>query len=171
MRRNMLCLGILLLVPSCALAQSTPRFEVFGGYSYLRANPGGLKGAHASGWEASLNWNWKNWLGVKADFDGHYCCDGQNEHNFLFGPQVTIRRNRADVFFHAMGGVSRGRATGFSETPAAWDFGGGLDLKLKRYPRLAFRLIQADYLGTHYTAKAQHHFRYSGGIVFHFGKR
>jgi hypothetical protein len=32
-------------------------------------------------------------------------------------------------------------------------------------------LAQVDYLGTHYADHIQHNFRYSGGIVFDFGKR
>jgi len=173
MRRLMMCIGLLALFSCCAYAQTTtPQWDVFAGYSYLRANPGGgFVAANASGWEAAATWNWNHWLGLKADFDGHYCCDGQHEHNFLFGPQFTMRRHRANVFFHALGGVSHGSTAGFSETTPAWVFGGGLDLKFERYPRLAFRVVQADYLGTNYADEVQHNFRYSAGIVVQFGKK
>jgi hypothetical protein len=174
MRRKIICIGVFALLSSCVLAQTTPKVEVFGGYSFLRSNPGSPKlDANASGWEASAVWNHNHWLGVKADFDGHYCCAGQKEHNFLFGPQFTIRRKRTNVFFHVMGGVSHGNASlsGFPETAAAWVVGGGLDLKLKRWERVSFRLAQLDYLGTHYSGAAQHQFRCAGGLVFRFGKK
>ena len=151
-------------------SSSVPRFELYGGYSYLRSNPGGnFNGAHSSGWDTSLNYNWNRWLGLKADVSGQYCCDGQTEHNFLFGPQLSWRRQRVNIFAHGLGGFSHGTDTNFSDTVAAWDVGGGLEWKFKRWPRIAFRPIQADYLGTHYADMYQHNFRYSGGFVFSFG--
>jgi hypothetical protein len=48
--------------------------------------------------------------------------------------------------------------------------GGGVDLSLTRH--LAFRLVQADYLLTllpNRTNNLQNNFRFSTGIVFHFG--
>jgi hypothetical protein len=173
MRRLLFCIVALLFLSSLGIAQSTTsRFDLFGGYSYLRSNPGGgSEGANSSGWEASAGWNWNRWLAIKADFDGHYCCDGQTEHNFLFGPQITFRKSRADFFAHGLIGVSHGTATGFSDTPLAWALGGGVDLKFKRFSRIAFRVIQADYLGTHYADSVQNNFRYSAGIVLHVGKK
>jgi outer membrane protein with beta-barrel domain len=174
MRRSLLCIAALtFLFSSLSLAQSTTaRFDLFGGYSYLRSNPGGgSESANSSGWEASAGWNWNRWLGFKADLDGHYCCDGQTEHNFLFGPQITVRKSRADFFAHGLIGVSHGTASGFSDTQLAWAIGGGLDLKFKRFSRVGFRVIQADYLGTHYSDSVQNNFRYSTGIVFHIGKK
>jgi hypothetical protein len=172
MRLKLVCLFLVVLMSASAWAQTktTPRFELFGGYTYLRSNPGdGFNGANSSGWESSLNWNWNRWLGIKGDVSGHYCCDGQTEHNFLFGPQITLRHERANIFFHGLAGVSHGTDTGFSETSAAWALGGGLDWKFKRWPRIALRPIQADYLGTHYSDSSQHNFRYSAGFVFSFG--
>lgn len=175
MRRKIICLGVLALLSSCALAQTTkttPEFELFGGYSYLRTNPGSpTPSANANGWNASLAWNWKRWVGVKADFDGHYCCNGQKEHNFLFGPQFTLRRNRVDIFFHTLGGLSHGNPIGLPHNAAAWDAGAGLDLKLRGHPRIALRLGQLDYLGTHYGGRVQNTLRFSTGIVFRFGKK
>ena len=173
--RTRLLLGVVLLVISPSLwGQTTPRLEFFGGYSYLNTNPGrGLSGANASGWNASANWSFKRWLGLKADIDGHYCCDGQREHNFFIGPQFTLRGDRVTLFFHVMGGVTHGTADQpqFSVTVAAWESGGGLDLKIFKTDRIVVRLAQVDYLGTRYAHFTQQHFRYSGGLVFRFGKK
>jgi hypothetical protein len=108
-------------------------------------------------------------LGLKADFDGHYCCSGQGEreHNFLFGPQFNIRRRSANFFFHALAGVSHGNAPGFSDTVLAWAAGGGVDIRLRG--RIFLRVAQVDYLGTNYAGALQHNLRYSGGLVFKFG--
>jgi hypothetical protein len=170
LRRHILFLGIVALLSTCVLGQSTPRFDVFGGYSYLRSDPGpGFGKANANGWGSSLNWNFNRWLGVKADMSGTYCCVGQREHNFLFGPQIGFRGQRANYFFHGLGGVSHGNPGGVSSNVAAWAFGGGMDWKLASHPRLSLRLIQGDFLRTQYASVAQSTFRYSTGLVFSFG--
>ena len=170
LRRHILFLGILALLSACALGQSTPRFDAFGGYSYLHSDPGsGLSRANASGWGASLNWNFNHRLGLKADLSGSYCCGGQREHNFLFGPQVSFRGGRTNFFVHGLGGVSHGNPSGVSGNVAAWALGGGLDWKFTPHSRLALRLVQADYLGTQYASATQNTFRLTTGLVFSFG--
>ena len=174
MRKALLLAVMLLLVPLAALAKDkakdtskeTPKAELFGGFSYLRVNP---SGTNAIGWNASLNWNWNRWFGVKADFDGHYCCAGQKVHNFMFGPQFSYRRSKATLFVHALGGGSHGSATGFSDTVAVWAAGGGLDWKLRK--NLAWRIGQADYVSTHFGGAFQHDFRVSSGLVWRIGTK
>jgi hypothetical protein len=172
MRKMLVLAALLALLPCAAVAQDTPTAEVFGGYSYLRANPGGgFLGSNASGWNASAAWNWNKSLGVKGDFSGHYCCSGNGEkkHDFLFGPQLNFRRQSANYFLHALVGVSHGNAPGFSKTVMAWAGGGGIDVRWT--DRISIRVAQVDYFGTHYASTMQHHFRYSGGIVFKFGAK
>jgi len=170
MRTTLVLAGLLLLLPCSAVAQDTPTAEVFGGYSYIRANPkGGFLGSNGSGWNASAAWNWNKQFGLKADVSGYYCCSGQGEreHNFLFGPQFNIRRQRANFFVHGLVGVSHGNAPGFSDTVLAWAGGGGVDIRWT--DRVSVRVLQVDYFGTNYANTLQHHFRYSGGLVFRFG--
>ncbi len=172
MRTTLVLAGLLLLLPCSAAAQDTPKLEVFGGYSYLRANPGsGFVGSNASGWNASAAWNLNSRWGLKADFGGVYCCSGQGErkHNFLFGPQFNIRRQKANFFVHGLVGMSYGNApaVSFSDTVLAWAGGGGVDIRWT--DRISLRIAQVDYLGTNYAGASQHHFRYSGGVVFRFG--
>lgn len=168
-KRTLYFCGIVALLSSCALGQSTPRFDVFGGYSYLRSSGSTITSANGNGWGASLNWNWKRWLGLKADIGADYCCNGERENNFLFGPQVTFRRNRVNFFVHGLGGLSYGNPAGAYTSVAAFAFGGGVDWKLPHSPRLALRLVQADYIGTNYGNLMQHNFRFSTGLVFSFG--
>jgi hypothetical protein len=172
--RKAICVFSLLLLSSLgAFAQTTPKVEVFAGYSLQHARPeGALEGANSSGWDASVNYNLRSWLGVKADFSGYYCCLAQREHNILFGPQVTLRHEHHDIFFHALVGVSHGIGDNFPEdTVPAWAVGGGLDVRPFHSDRFSLRVAQLDYLGTHYAEFAQHHFRYSGGFVFRFGSK
>lgn len=169
MRKHSLYLALFALLSSYALGQSTPRFDVFGGYSYLRSNGNSITPADGNGWVGSLNWNLKRWIGFKADIGADYCCNGERENNFLFGPQVTFRHSRADFFVHGLGGFSYGNPVGAYHSVAAFGVGGGADWKFHPDSRLGLRLVQVDYLGTYYANLAQHNFRYSTGIVFGFG--
>ena len=170
MVRKGICIAVFALLSSSLVAQTTPKFDVFGGYSYVRSDPGfSLPAGNASGWEGALTYNWNNWLALKADFDGHYCCD-QTMHNFLFGPQINLGHGKLKPYLHGLVGGSHGTSTGgFSDTVLGFALGGGLDVKWT--DRISVRIVQADYLGTRYADATQNNFRLSAGLVFHFGKR
>ena len=70
MRKLMWILALMLFLALPAMAQ-TPQVEVFGGFSYLRADVGGAD-LNQKGWNFSVNENLNNWLGGVADFSGHY---------------------------------------------------------------------------------------------------
>ncbi len=69
MRNLSLLAALLLLIPSPAMAQNTPKAEIFGGYSIVPA-VGIDQVLH--GWNASVNGNINDWLGIRVDFSGHY---------------------------------------------------------------------------------------------------
>jgi len=134
MKRLLLLAALLLLAPAIAEAQDeTPEIEVFGGYSYLRADEDihGIDdgGANLHGWEGSITYNLNDWFGVEADFGGHYGSDestiiiqpafdplpgfptvgfdfdvDSRQHTFLFGPRVAARGDRVTPFAHALFG-------------------------------------------------------------------
>ena len=102
-----------------------------------------------------------------------------NVHTFLFGPRVSYRKSeRLTPFGHVLPGFARSGFsatitsptinvhTSSSSTGFAMAVGGGLDLKLSR--SLAFRLIQADYLLTHFSGTNQNNARITTGLVFRF---
>ena len=71
MRNTLIVTFLLLLCAGIGVAQDS-KFDLFAGYSYMRAEPGsGLPGANTSGFEVSGTYNWNHWLGITADFDGH----------------------------------------------------------------------------------------------------
>lgn len=170
MKKALALSALLLLCAAASWGQNDPKFDVFGGYSYVHSGPGmGFASADANGWEASLSYNWNRWLALKADFDGHYCCD-QTMHNFLFGPQINLGKGKLKPFVHGLVGVSHGTSTGgFSDNVLGFAAGGGLDYKWT--DRISLRIVQADYLGTRYGDETQHNLRLSAGIVFHFGRK
>ena len=137
----------------------TPRYEIFGGYSYSRQ-----KGADFHGWNASVTKNLNRWLGVVADVSGHYSSESfaegfffTNSANLLayrFGPKFS-RRGRITPFAQALvGGVSlhregidfpgqSGRFVEQTSNGLAIAAGGGLDVQAT--DSLAFRVVQAEY--------------------------
>lgn len=139
MQRLLLLAALLLLAPAVASAQDdTPAAEVFGGYSYLRTDDDlssvtSVRNLH--GWEGSVAFNVNRWLGIEADFSGHYGSDSvteivtppfptppgfpaigftfdtdASEHTFLFGPKLSARGERVTPYAHALFGAARRRA-------------------------------------------------------------
>jgi hypothetical protein len=190
---------LVLILPFAALtasAQEAPRVEVFGGYSFARADLAGAS-ANLHGLAGSVTYNFDNFLGVKADFSGHTGSKTifvpadpagtvpfdlrPSDFTFLFGPQMTYRKKQTIIpFGHVLlGGVNpinasqTGTSTSVtfvdgSDTGFGLAFGGGLDVKLSK--RVALRIVQADYLLAFTEGDTQNNIRLSTGLVFRFGK-
>ncbi|NOT61226.1 MAG: outer membrane beta-barrel protein [Acidobacteria bacterium] len=190
MRNSLLVACLLLLLPCFALAQDAPKAEIFGGYSFLRADEEDSPETDLHGWNASVNVNLNKWFGVKGDFSGHYN-DFQispgvkadlNTHLFLGGVQFTsYKYEKVTPFVHALLGVGR---RGFSVSRAvagtsqnsihdhafALVLGGGIDVKFKK--SLAWRAAQVDYVFTTFDDlrdDRQHNLRLSTGLVLRLG--
>jgi hypothetical protein len=166
-----------------ATAQIPTRGNVFFGYSYLHSDLN--SGANLNGWEASVEGKVIPFLGIVADFDSHYgsqnfstCPDvpvgivcssfnaGVTEHNYLFGPRVSISVGKFRPFAEALfgaGHVDAGLAG--SDTSFATGIGGGLDYKLLK--PIAWR-FQGDYVQTRFFGGTQNNVRFSTGIAVHF---
>jgi opacity protein-like surface antigen len=115
---------VLLFVTLSARAQETPKIEVFGGYSFMRADLGGSS-ANLHGLNGSVTYNFDRILGIKADFSGHTGSKvvsvpvlgntfstasfdlSPSDFTFLFGPQVAYRKRQTIIpFGHVLlGGV------------------------------------------------------------------
>lgn len=140
--------------------------DVYIGYSLLN----GDTLSHGSGWEAALTGNVHDWLGFTADFGGNYKTEAGlqgREYNVLFGPQVSHRMDKFNIFVHGLLGVAHfSQDAGPSSTGAGWVIGGGVDYDLGS--NFAFRPIQLDYHGAHLFSDTQKDARYSVGLVYHF---
>jgi len=115
---------IVLITLLCTLSfaqDSTPKVQVFGGYSFLHADTGGLTDAtlynglrepnnpfsianNFNGWNAQAQYNTNRWFGIAADFGGRYgspIVPGQRVilsgmpkgtgYSGLFGPVISFR--------------------------------------------------------------------------------
>lgn len=176
--RKAIFLSLVFLMPSIALAQVPTSGNVFFGYSYFNTNLSPIDRANANGWEATLEGKFLPWVGIIADFDAHY--GSQNfplaplgtfnadfaEHNYLFGPRVSVGVGKFRPFAEAMLGAGHvsGRAIG-SDTSVATGIGGGIDYRVLRLVGWRF---QGNYIHTHLLGLAQSNLRLSTGIVIRF---
>ena len=160
MRRLILgTIGLLLIsIPGWA-QESYPKAEVFGGFSISSIGTSStdpLTGTTTSirnsfyGWQASLNGNLHRGLGIVGDFGGQYksvAGIGISNYQYLFGPRITIRREKVTPFVHTLFGANRTSALGVSSTNLGLGMGGGLDLNVS--DRLALRVPQFDWTPIH----------------------
>jgi hypothetical protein len=193
-------LGFLLF----AFAVCTPAFsqqlKLFAGYSYLRPSltydqvsecpaacpsvPGSVtRHPNLNGYEFSATFKILPFVGIKADFSGHYgsAAGSSSSHvqTYLFGPELAFPA-KVSPFVHALVGVGH-QAVGAgaassndvpvvilssSENAFASVLGGGIDLHVA--PFLSFRAIQLDYLITRFRSGTQNQPRASTGIVLRF---
>jgi opacity protein-like surface antigen len=125
------------LIGSFVLAQdSTPKVQVFGGYSLMHMDSGGLSGltiqsvlrapsdtfgvsSNFNGWNAEAQYNASSSFGIVADFGGRYGkpittssgvsgLPSGNAYSFLAGPVLSYRtKARITPFVHALFGWER----------------------------------------------------------------
>jgi hypothetical protein len=113
-----------------------------------------------------------------------------NLFTYLFGPQIKVRAHGLHPFAQLLFGAAHSNVYGnafkqicqlsttpcsFKKAPAgdafAMAFGGGVDIPIGKV--FSFRPAEIDYLLTRFTNQFantnQNNFRYSAGVVFHFG--
>jgi opacity protein-like surface antigen len=186
MRRLLIVAFLAAAFTRLAAAQVPTSGNVFFGYSYYNTDLSSINRANTNGWEASLEGKVLPFVGLVADFDGHYghenflggVCPGSlpclpiavsenvSEHNFLFGPRVSVPVGKFRPFAEAMFGVGHVNASAAgSDTSFATALGGGLDYRLIRVVSWRF---QGDYVETRFFGAHQNNVRLSTGIAVHF---
>jgi hypothetical protein len=189
MRKIALIALTFFLLAALAAAQVPTSGNVFVGYSFYSTKLSGsispaIDRANINGWQASLEGKVFPFLGIVADFDGHYGSElfgipacpvfaepctfnaSVSEHNVLFGPRfsASVGKFRPFAEFEVGVGHVNANAAG-SDTSFATAFGGGLDYRLIRV--IAWRL-QGDYVQTRFFGTTQNNVRVSTGIVLRF---
>ena len=185
-----LVLGFLSFLAGSGRGQDSSRFDLFTGYSYVRANPSGSTGLpsfNMNGGEASLGYRLNSWFSGVFDFAGYRTSRlvsnepeffKGNMYTYLLGPRVSYRHlGRITPFGQTLFGIAHTTSDtyllGHNQTDFAMTVGGGFDYALSR--RLSLRPIQADYLLTRFKENSetsgrstQNNVRLSTGLVFHF---
>jgi opacity protein-like surface antigen len=169
-----------------AVAQDVPAAEVFGGYSYVKADAGSPAiTLNMNGWNAQIAVNANKIVGVVTDLGGAYGTatgpngselSGGKSHAFtlMFGPRINVRKGRATPyvqalfgFAHVVNGVDTLGET--KENDFAMAYGGGVDISVNKY--ISVRPAQVEYLGVKSGPDLLNSLRYSAGIIFKIGKR
>lgn len=166
-------IAVLCCVGTVAAAQDqpAPKWEVFGGYSFLYPNtdlhamfPGGLLPvsspleSNPRGLGGSLTYDFNRWFGLTLDGSTHWGSgesplgkevDDAGFTNISFGPKVTFRRTHVAPFLEALVGDHRLAPDAFHAiNKLGFMIGGGLDFKVSKH--LALRLPRVDYVMSSY---------------------
>jgi outer membrane protein OmpA-like peptidoglycan-associated protein/opacity protein-like surface antigen len=172
----MLTATIAMLFTFAALAaaqdQPAPKWELYGGYSYLYPNAdihGQLPGAplpfpgtnlesNPRGAGASITYDFNRWFGLTLDTSTHWGSgeasfgrkiDDAAFSNLSFGPKVTFRHEHFAPFVEVLVGDHRLMPDAFHDIDKlGFMLGGGIDVNLSRH--VALRLIRADYVMSSY---------------------
>jgi hypothetical protein len=156
--------------------KSSDRLDVFGGYSYVRFNPGqGASAINQNGWDSAATFRLTPAFGITADVDGSYNSqNGANNHiyTYMFGPEFKMHTQKSAPFVHALFGVAHdnvsssilGTNVSVSDNAFATALGGGYDWKASE--SVSIRLFQFDYLMTRFSSTTQNNMRLSVGITF-----
>jgi len=160
-------------------------FEASIGFTYLRADDALAKNMYGA--DVSLFLNVNSWLAVGGEFIGSY---GEENHLvfrrnttfdedrlfYVAGVRISVwQRDNLKVFAEVLGGGAHGRASALifgvdrhvSADGYAAVLGAGTEWKFSR--RLAWRIIEADYIPAHFNGQWENDFRLSSGLSFSFG--
>ena len=191
--------AVSLVFSVAANAQVPTSGNVFFGYSYFNTPPlsftGDTSRQNLNGWEGSLEGRVFPWVGIVADFSGHYgsqtvpspvgtCAIGvvcppltntTHVQNFLFGPRVSVSVGRFRPFGEVLfggGHISVKQSSPLpdnfimpKDTSFATAVGGGLDYRIIRPIAVRF---QGDYIQNRFFGGTQNNVRLSTGVVFRF---
>jgi hypothetical protein len=155
-----------------AMAQSIPRVQVFGGYSYARLDTksfGFSNQTGLNGYNFSPAFNLIRGFGVAAELSGQYESK-VNLRDIAGGPQFLYPRGQKLFFARFVFGQARTFVrvgNGERDTARAVALGGGMDWDVS--PRFAIRVFQVDYLHTDLFQRTQNNLRFSAGLVYHWG--
>ena len=178
MKKLACLLGLLLVVGFSASAQDMNKVDIFGGYSYLRFNPGsGAPGINMNGGAGSLAYNLTDHVAGVAEFGGnHGSVDGVgvNSFSYLFGPKIYSHMDKVTPFAQVLFGGVHASCSECSSGANSFGMalGGGVDYNVNE--RFSVRVVQFDYVLTRFSssftdgANSQNNFRYSAGVVIHF---
>jgi hypothetical protein len=186
---------ILLLFAVPGVAQETPAWQFFGGYSFQRADvreyfkttPIIYTFRHhyvnMNGWDFSVTENRNRWFGGTLDLSGYYktpqvagISNSERIYSILYGPRILYPKPvwGGTAFAHALFGAAHTSVSVTPTGPHASDFsfgmalGGGFDLPVRN--DVAVRVLQAEYFRSTSFGTGHNNYRLSAGVVFNLDK-
>jgi len=157
--------GLCAQKPAWAQEHEVPKAEILGGFSYLRSSD-----TNFNGWKASLVGNVNSWMGIAADFDGHYA-NGESEHSITFGPEFSLRKIKkwAPVSYALFGVAIEKSELGETDHGFATELGGGLDYEINR--RWTLRLFDVTASITHVGGETHVSPKVAFAVVLNLGRK
>jgi outer membrane protein OmpA-like peptidoglycan-associated protein len=154
-------------VPAAAQDQPAPKWELYGGYSFLYPNsnvhgllPGGVLPASSAvesnprGLGASVTYDFNRWIGLTGDISGNFSSgesgtemriDDAEFYNLSIGPKITFRSRHFAPFLEGLVGGHRFTSEVFGHDDRfGFMAGGGLDWRFSRH--LEWRVFRADFV-------------------------
>jgi len=194
--RLLVTLAVLCAFANLAVAQEqpAPKWEIFGGYSFLYPGadvhgtlpPGSIPQSSHLDWNlrgagASATYDFTRHFGITLDASDHWgISENRLDHadfsNLSLGPKFTFRHSHFSPFLEVLVGDQRLYPEAFHHIDKLGVMaGGGLDVNLSRH--FAWRLIRADYVTSSYRYGPSattpttdlHGVRLQTGLVFMFG--
>jgi hypothetical protein len=159
-------LAAALLCASAFAADNESKASVFAGYSYTRFDGG----TNANGFSAEFAGNVSKNVSLVGNFGGAYSSTlgvSESDYSYLFGPRFIAHMGKADLFGHALFGGMDARSSGASTSAFAMGFGGGLNMAIGNGKK-AWRLVEFDYMPTHFASAYQKNIRITTGLQFNF---
>jgi len=164
----------------------TPKYEISAGFSRRSYYSSGVPTIWMNGWDGSIDYNWKNWIGGEAEGLGVYKRLDPNQtlaiYTAMVGPRIyPFGHRKFTVYGHFLYGegyyrLSTAPIGGFggsntTDTHRAWAGGGGF--ALEKWNHWGIRLFQLDYASTHFLGgkNGQGSIRVSFGVTFRFGQK
>jgi outer membrane protein OmpA-like peptidoglycan-associated protein len=157
--------------PAAAQDTPAPKWELYGGYSYLYPNTtvhgllplgvlplSSVLESNARGGGGSITYNFNRWVGLSLDGSDDCNCGGETLaskinkatfSNISLGPKFTYRTKHFSPFLEALVGthdLSPAAFHGISKL--GFMGGGGIDINLSKH--FALRLIRADFVYSNY---------------------
>jgi hypothetical protein len=147
--KSLVLISATMTFAAAAFAQDTPKFEVFGNYSYMQFNPTvtGLQSRAFNGGGGGAQFNLGRWFAIKGDFEGYGSTQWSVTYNapvptphsgtipagtytsnfnmftYLIGPVVGVHARKFYVYSeYLLGGSS---TTGYANLVKAIDANGG----------------------------------------------
>jgi len=162
----------MLVTGSSALAQDSPRVQLFGGYSFLSFDSpsfGFTDRTSLNGFTIAPSYNLTHEFGITAQLSSQYVSQ-ISVRNLTVGPQVLFTRGKALFFGHLL--IGKGRTfvkvgNGAGDSARVLELGGGIDLGLSSH--FSLRAVQADFVHNSFFNGSQSSVRVSTGLVYHLG--
>jgi len=146
--KNVALVSTAMMFATTAFAQNTPKWELYGDYSYMQFNPtlNGLQSRALNGGGGGFQANFGRYFGIKGDFQGYGSTQwtltstgptvtphgtipsgtfksNANMFTYLFGPVVGVHTSRFYVYGEFLMGQSN--INGYGELAKAINAGGG----------------------------------------------